>query len=177
MHIFQEDSDLQPWEKPPPTAIVSTLSPVAIELRRVEHELASEGSACLATYLAGKVICRQQVAEDALPRYEKLIHGPVVLALAGRERDPGLQCRLLAMIPSEWLRRFREDDEPWRSDAPTFDDADDAEDGTVPVLLGNIVRFAKDRRFPDDLPHEVGDVMHRLLGGQVSEVVDKMLDL
>ena len=43
------------------------------------------------------------------------------------------------------------------------------------VLLGFIVRFDKDRRFRDSLSDEAVDVLRKLVSGDVSEVVDKVL--
>ena len=44
------------------------------------------------------------------------------------------------------------------------------------VLLGQIVRFQRDRKHPDSLPLETVDVLARIVSGRVVEVVDKVLE-
>ena len=44
------------------------------------------------------------------------------------------------------------------------------------IFLGQIVRFAKDRRHPDNLALEAADVLLKLVEGRTSEVVDRALD-
>ena len=71
------------------------------------------------------------------------------------------------------------------------DDADDAEDEDeeddedaedsgrerqAAVFLGQIIRFDHDRKHPDDLALETMDVLRTIVQGDVSEVVDKVLE-
>jgi len=42
------------------------------------------------------------------------------------------------------------------------------------VLLGQIVRFQRDRKHPDSLPLETIDVLARIVSGRVGEVGDKV---
>jgi hypothetical protein len=44
------------------------------------------------------------------------------------------------------------------------------------VFLGQIVRFDKDRRHPGDLALETMDILRTIVQGEVSEVVDKVLE-
>jgi hypothetical protein len=44
------------------------------------------------------------------------------------------------------------------------------------VLLGQIVRFQKDRKHPDSLPLETIDILAKIVSGRVVEVVDKVLE-
>jgi hypothetical protein len=44
------------------------------------------------------------------------------------------------------------------------------------VLLGQIVRFQKDRKHPDNLALETVDVLARIVSGRVVEAVDKVLE-
>ena len=44
------------------------------------------------------------------------------------------------------------------------------------IPLGQIVRFAHDRRHPDSLSLEAADVLGRIVQGRVVEVVDKVLE-
>ena len=45
------------------------------------------------------------------------------------------------------------------------------------ILLGHIVRFAADRKHPDDLAAEAVDVLHKILtGGTLSDANSKAID-
>ena len=84
-----------------------------------------------------------------------------------------------------------EDREPWAQSVPSSnyeqavadleeEAADDPPEGDggptmAAVLLGQIVRFQKDRRHPESLPLETVDVLARIVSGRVVEVVDKVL--
>jgi hypothetical protein len=50
------------------------------------------------------------------------------------------------------------------------------EDRQAAVFLGQIVRFEHDRKHPDDLALETMDVLRTIVQGDVSEVVDKVLE-
>lgn len=62
------------------------------------------------------------------------------------------------------------------------DDAEETEeesadaDRQAAVFLGQIIRFDKDRKHPDDLALETMDVLRTIVQGDVSEVVDKVLE-
>lgn len=57
----------------------------------------------------------------------------------------------------------------------TAEPADDA-DRQAAVFLGQIIRFEKDRKHPGDLALETMDVLRTIVQGDVSEVVDKVLE-
>jgi hypothetical protein len=135
-----------------------------------------------------------------------LFANPVRLALAAREESPGLQCQLFALVelPGDFFNRAEDDEEaesPWAESVPgaAYDRAvhgepspeEDSEvadesDGSEPadeevdrqaaVFLGQIIRFEKDRKHPDDLALETMDVLRTIVQGDVSEVVDKVLE-
>ena len=44
------------------------------------------------------------------------------------------------------------------------------------VFLGQIIRFEKDRKHPRDLGLETMDVLRTIVQGEVSEVVDRVLE-
>jgi hypothetical protein len=167
-------------------AFVLTDRPVPIEVRPVEDERTPEGMVCLATTLGGRLVARCVVPLEAIEFFEEhgLFRQPVALALAAHEEDPGLQCRLFALVelPAAVLDSEEEQDEeaPWASSVPSSDfdrvvrsSPGEARQGAV--LLGHIVRFAKDRKHPDDLPMEAADILATIVSGEVSEVVDKLL--
>jgi hypothetical protein len=43
------------------------------------------------------------------------------------------------------------------------------------VLLGNIVRYQRDRVHPESLPLETADILKKIIEGEASEVVDRAL--
>ena len=143
----------------------------------------------------GRLIARCIVPPEALAAVEDhaLFAKPVHLGLLGFEEPPGLQCRLLAFVDSTppshptWTRKTkktRKNRGVRPCPAPTFESAGDGgpsmamgePEGTVPILLGHIVRMSKDRKHPDDLAGEATDVLATILTGSVSEVVDRVLE-
>lgn len=105
----------------------------------------------------------------------------------------------LASVPSyeDAVARAEAEDEDDLDDLDELDDDDDDEvddeeadddvlaalhgaqaDGRpmAAVLLGQIVRFQRDRKHPDSLPLETVDVLARIVSGRVVEVVDKVLE-
>jgi hypothetical protein len=135
-----------------------------------------------------------------------LFTNPVRLALAAREEPPGLQCQLFALVelPGDFFNRSEDDEEgesPWAESVPgaAYDravhgepsseedpeevgEADPSDppgeevDRQAAVFLGQIIRFEKDRKHPDDLALETMDVLRTIVQGDVSEVVDKVLE-
>lgn len=135
-----------------------------------------------------------------------LFTNPVRLALAAREESPGLQCQLFALVdlPGDFFDQKDDDEEadsPWAESVPGAaydravhgepddeaesadeDAAEDTEeageeaDRQAAVFLGQIIRFEKDRKHPEDLALETMDVLRTIVQGDVSEVVDKVLE-
>jgi hypothetical protein len=70
-----------------------------------------------------------------------------------------------------------EDDEEDDDDEEEDEDEDDLpQDRQAAVFLGQIIRFDHDRKHPDDLALETMDVLRTIVQGDVSEVVDKVLE-
>jgi hypothetical protein len=143
--------------------------------------------ACLGSYLGPRLVARCVVPPEAAAFLLErgLFERPVRLALAAREAPPGLQCQLYALVEiHDGL--FEEGDEepepPWASSVPgagyeaAATEDDDGEDRQAAVFLGQIIRFDKDRKHPDDLALETMDVLRTIVEGEVSEVVDKVLE-
>ncbi len=183
------------------SVLVATSAPVLVRVEPVEDERTPEGSVCLGTFIGERLVGRRVAPTEALEELREfhLFDEPVHLGLVAYEEAPGLQCRLLALLPAE---RFPlstdndedegddEDSEPWRASvpAPSFElegerpqppegETPSLEDGAaVPVYLGNIVRLSRDRKHPEDLAAEASDVLMTVLTGTVSEVVDRVLE-
>ena len=167
----------------PGMALVMTDAPVEIEVAPIEDERTPEGMVCLGTTLRGKLIARCVVSPDMWNLVDRtgMLRGPVPLALSAIEEDPGLQCRLFAVtrLPPE-AEDEEQENEPWAASVPRYEDVvrsdeDEETPRQAAVLLGFIVRFEKDRKFKDSLSDEAVDVLRKLVSGDVSEVVDKVL--
>lgn len=179
-----------------PSVLVATSTPVQVRVEQVEDDRTPEGSICLGTFIGDRLVGRRVAPSEALTELREfhLFEEPVHLGLVAYEDDPGLQCRLLALLPADRFPGLdgeddedEAEDEPWRASipAPAFeeepprgsDDPPSLEDGAaVPVYLGNIVRLSRDRKHPDDLTAEASDVLINVLTGTVSEVVDRVLE-
>jgi len=180
---------------------VSTAVPVRVSVAPLDDERAPEGSA-LGTYIGERLVARCAMPREAVERLLELdLFGePVPLALLAVEEEPGLQCRLFALVPADRVADSDADDEPWRASVPSFEDSledddedDDAElagagpddeedeeddDSTVAsILLGHIVRFDRDRKFADDLTAEAVDVLQKIVvGGPLLDANAKAID-
>ncbi|SRR5690606_16083172 len=197
--MLDENSDDGSGEELPelPGAVLAaTDEPVALEVREIEDERVPEGLRCLGTFLDGKLVARAAVVPelvDFLMRNE-VFEKPRQLVLAAREEAPGLRCELYALVPLSDvdLDQFEsgddedegDDREPWAASVPSssYEEvvAGEAENDsdtprTAVVMLGQIVRFEKDRKHPGSLPLETLDVLERIVSGKVVEVVDKVL--
>lgn len=177
----------------PGAVLATTDQPVPLEVRELEDERVPPGMQCLGTYLDGTLVARCAVPPGAVDYFARhgVFNEPRQLVLAAREEDPGLRCELYAIVPmpSGALEELEgEDDvaeEPWADSVPSSryeamvaNETDpDAGDGSpmAAVLLGQIVRFQKDRKHPESLALETVDVLERIVSGRVVEVVDKVL--
>ena len=179
-----------------PAVFVTTTQPVALEVERADDERSPSG-AVLASRINGRLVARSAMDPDSIDRLLALglFREPVPLGLFAYEEEPGLQCRLFALVPSTALSDAAHAEEPWKASVPSFedrltdddddddedgedDDEDDDEDSQVEtILLGHIVRFAADRKHPDDLAAEAVDVLQKILGaGDLTDANSKAID-
>ena len=180
-----------------PSVLVATSTPVQVRVEPVEDDRTPAGSVCLGTFIGDRLVGRRVAPSEALDELREfhLFDDPVHLGLVAYEDTPGLQCRLLALLPADRFplseledgEEEEEDSEPWKASVPVpaFElegdqprvETPSLEDGAaVPVYLGNIVRLSRDRKHPEDLAAEASDVLMTVLTGTVSEVVDRVLE-
>ncbi len=167
-------------------AFVATRDPVSVRVAEIPDWRTPDGMICMGTFLGDQAqpIARSAVPDDMLSDLETsgAFGDPVRLALAAVEEEPGLQCRLFALLPAEYFRETDpEPKEPWAASVPSFEDRDHEEipeNAVVPLLLGHIVRFQRDRKHPDDLALEAGDVLQSVVAKEsaTTEIVDKLLE-
>lgn len=194
-----------PDEEPsrPAAVLAATDAPVPLRVEEIADDRVPDGMKCLGTFLDGTLVARCAVPPGAFDYFAR--HGvfeePRQLVLAAREEEPGLRCELYAIVPMpptplESEQENDDDAEPWAASVPSsayerardaeddgFDDdlEDDDESGEgevsmAAVLLGQIVRFQRDRKHPESLPLETVDVLAKIVSGRVVEVVDKVLE-
>lgn len=186
-----------------PVALAATDRPLPLRLVPIEDDRAPDGMSCIGSFLGPKLVARCVVPPDAAAFLLErgLFAEPVRLALAAREESPGLQCQLFALVelPADFFSNDGDDEEgdsPWADSVPgasydrTVQDApeepepaagdgdEDREeaDRQAAVFLGQIIRFDRDRKHPADLALEAMDVLRTIVQGDVSEVVDKVLE-
>ncbi|WP_396223387.1 hypothetical protein [Gemmatimonas sp.] len=173
-----------------PAVFVTTREPVSVSIAQLDDPRAPESSA-LAAYIDGRMVARSAMPAEAIARLVelRLFDAPVPLGLFAYEEAPGLQCRLFALVPRSLLEADVHNAEPWKESVPSYeaslgagagnhdeddDDEDDDEDEEgeetpfETILLGHIVRFAKDRRHPNDLAAEAVDILQRIIHGAES---------
>lgn len=188
----EEDDDTDDDEEEGPSGeavFVTTATPVQIRVAPLDDERVPDGSA-LAAYLGERMIARCAMPREAVDRLMELdlFSRPLPLALLAYEEEPGLQCRLFALVPTTALADSDSDDEPWKGSVPSYEDAlaasedEDGEEGegeteVAPILLGNIVRFAGDRKHPEDLTAEAVDILQKVIaGGPLADANAKAID-
>lgn len=181
----------------PASVLAATDTPVPLRVAEISDERVPEGMKCLGTFLDGNLVARCAVPPGAIEYFERhaVFGEPRQLVLAAREEAPGLRCELYAIVPmppSPLESESSDDAEPWTASVPSSsyeravaEASKDEEHAALEpgegapmaaVLLGQIVRFQRDRKHPESLPLETVDVLARIVSGRVVEVVDKVLE-
>ncbi len=205
--MFDDDADERPDGVNPfdgdeggdderPAVFVTTTTAIPITVQRMEDERAPEG-VCLGAFIGERLVARCAMPDDAIQHLLRLdlFSDPVPLGLFAYEEEPGLQCRLFALVPPDKLKDSDSADEPWKESVPSYENSrstDDMdaeaelfgeadEDGErrrmETVLLGHIVRFESDRKHNDDLAAEAVDILQKIIvGGPLDEADTKAID-
>jgi len=128
---------------------------------------------------------------------------PVIVVGAAWEEDGGVRGELSALLPERTMRAIQdtvspeddddEDTEPWAAsatlggtsyeeavgdeedDEDEDDDEDDAEPH-FPLVIGAVLRFPENRKFPGDFELEVDDLMRSILEGRAMDAGQKRID-
>ena len=176
-------------ELPASTVFVATATPLEVSVAPLPDERAPDG-VCLAARIDGRLVARCAMPGESIERLValKLFEEPVLVGLLAFEGDPGIQGRLVALVPAARLTESSEPDEPWKASVPSFEEAErgsDSEegdgDGLAAILVGHIVRFSSDRKHPEDLAQEAVDILQRVVAGApmpdaASKAIDDLLD-
>ena len=178
---------------PASTVFVATATPLLVNVAPMPDDRAPDG-VCLASRIDGRLVARCAMPGESIERLMtlKLFEEPVMIGLLAFEGEPGIQARLVALVPSSRLTEgSSEEDEPWKASVPSFEKAQreaavgeeaDAEGaGLAAILLGHIVRFSSDRKHPEDLAREAVDILQRVVAGTplddaAAKAIDDLLD-
>jgi len=182
---------------PPPEQerriLVGTAGPVALDVQAIEHHLTPDGFVCIGTSHEGRPIGRCVLPSQNAREFFALdlFESPVPVALNVREGGPGVEATLLALVsldPNALPGQSEEDEsaEPWLSSVPgggyepeesgeVWRDNEASAQQLVGVFLGEVVRFADDRRAPGSLLREAADMLATVLQGDVVNVTDRLL--
>ena len=130
---------------------------------------------------------------------------PVIVVGAAWEEDGGIRGELSALLPERAMHDIQEtvspehadgdEHEPWSESLKlgggSFEDAiaaeeDDDEDGDddedeaaephFPLVIGAVIRFPENRRFPADFELEVDDLMRAILEGRAMDASEKRIE-
>ena len=184
-----EDGAEEEDELPASTVFVATATPLEVSVAPLPDDRAPDG-VCLAARIDGRLVARCAMPGESIERLValKLFEEPVLVGLLAFEGDPGIQGRLVALVPAARLTEGSEPDEPWKASVPSFEEsareaAGEEGDGAglAAILLGHIVRFSSDRKHPEDLAQEAVDILQRVVAGApmpdaASKAIDDLLD-
>jgi hypothetical protein len=174
--------------------VVPHPTPIELEARSIRHNAVPEGAVGLGYYYDDRLIARSVVASNALDTIQSLLETPVSVALAAREDDDGnIDGRICLVLPVDEdaeegaASAEGSGSEPWRSSVPSpppeiesgyEGEAGGDDDGPRFALLpiGNVVRPAEERQHPDELAHDVKEMLDNLLSGGGRDAVQKAID-
>jgi hypothetical protein len=165
--------------------VVSQALPVRIERLTGDlvPESVPEGAVCLGCYIEEHLLSRFAVAEEDEVMIAELglFAEPRRLLLYGMAYAPGVQARLMALVP-ETL--FPDTTEPWEAASQSYEEAvEDQPEGPLADLfagmrqlpLGDLVRYDSMRKYPDDLAAELADMLASAAQRGAQDIVDHAL--
>ena len=174
--------------------VVPHPQPIALEARSIRHSAVPEGAVGLGYYYDDRLIARSVVASNALDTIQSLLSTPVSVALAAREDDDGnIDGRICLVLPVEGESPQGEESEsePWKSSVPApppeieggyggdrsgSGDGDEEDPQFALLPIGNVVRPSEDRHHPEELAHDVKEMLENLLAGGGEDAVQKAID-
>lgn len=172
--------------------VVPHPTPIALEARSIRHNAVPEGAVGLGYYYDDRLIARSVVASNALDTIQSLLSSPVSVALAAREDNAGnIDGRICLVLPVEPDDPAGDsDEEPWKSSVPApppevegsysgsggSAEADDENPRFALLPIGNVVRPVEDRHHPEELAHDVKEMLDNLLEGGGEDAVQKAIE-
>lgn len=169
--------------------VVSQALPVRVERLTGDRvpEALPEGAICLGLFLEQHLISRFAASpeEEELIEELGLFAEPRRLLLYGMVHAPGVQARLMALIPESLIP---ETTEPWESASQAYEQAAEEEEeepdpaikdlfaGVRQLPVGDLVRYEALRKYPDDLATELADMLASAVRTGAQDIVDHALD-
>ena len=129
---------------------------------------------------------------------------PVIVVGAAWEEEGGVRGELSALLPERAMQAIQDsvspedegdDRAPWAAsatpngtsfedvvggadDREADDDAPESEDAEphFPLVIGAVLRFPENRRYPNDFELEVDDLMRSILEGRAMDAAEKRID-
>jgi hypothetical protein len=180
--------------------------PILLRLERVDRPGAPPGEQPVAFTRAGPDEVLLAVNAYPAPLVDAFFASdafgePVIVVGAAWEEDGGVRGELSALLPERTMRAIQdtvspedddEDDaEPWAASATLGgtsyeeavgddeDDDDEDEDDAephFPLVIGAVLRFPENRKFPGDFELEVDDLMRSILEGRAMDAGQKRID-
>lgn len=180
--------------------------PILLRLERVDRPGAQPGEQPVAFTRAGPEEVLLAVNAYPAPLVDAFFASdafgePVIVVGAAWEEDGGVRGELSALLPERTMRAIQdtvspEDDddetEPWAASATlggtsyeeaVGEDEDDEEDEDdddaephFPLVIGAVLRFPENRKYPSDFELEVDDLMRSILEGRAMDARQKQID-
>jgi hypothetical protein len=171
-----------------PFIVVTHPDPVSLHARQVESDLVPADHVAVGFYSGEHLVARGAVPPNAIEPLRQLLNKPVTLALAATQDDDGnIDGRVCVVLPMpEEIGDESEPDEPWKRSIPepppgieSGSGTDDDSPRLALLPLGNVVRPARNRRYPD-VASDAREMLDNLLNGRgqdaVSRAIDDLLD-
>ena len=173
--------------------------PILLRLERVDRPGAQPGEQPVAFTRAGPEEVLLAVNAYPAPLVDAFFASdafgePVIVVGAAWEEDGGVRGELSALLPERTMRAIQdtvspEDDddetEPWAASATlggtsyeeaVGEDEDDDAEPHFPLVIGAVLRFPENRKFPGDFELEVDDLMRSILEGRAMDAGQKRID-
>jgi hypothetical protein len=198
--MFEQDS--MPFTKENPLTFIVP-EPLLLRIEKLDRPGAAPGDQPVAFTRAGpkpallavnaypSQLVNAFLASDAFGE-------PVIVVGSAWEEDGGVRGELSVLLSAPVMRAIQETasdepesapDEAWRASAHTggmtFEEArgdvesDDGEpegERHFPIVIGAVLRFPENRRFPDDFELEVDDLMRSILEGRAMDASEKRIE-
>src|SRR5919107_1409840 len=148
--------------------------PILLRLERVDRPGAQPGEQPVAFTRAGPDEVVLAVNAYPAPLVDAFFASdafgePVIVVGAAWEEDGGVRGELSALLPERTMRAIQD------TVSPEDDDDDDAEPH-FPLVIGAVLRFPENRKFPGDFELEVDDLMRSILEGRAMDAGQKRID-
>lgn len=175
--------------------------PILLRLERLDRPGAAPGEQPVAFTRAGPDEVLLAVNAYPAPLVDAFFASdafgePVIVVGAAWEEEGGVRGELSALLPERTMRAIQdtvspedeedEETEPWAAsatrDGTSYEDAvgdDDEEDEAephFPLVIGAVMRFPENRKFPTDFELEVDDLMRSILQGRAMDAAEKRID-